>query len=99
LIATTIMQLAYISKLAKPNSYDLDFLRKWLKRPNMGNFPLIGRDRNSWGDEKEGDFIALCARHGEDIFSKWFTDKVIPWFHNIVGENFKVDLTQYQIGT
>lgn len=58
----------------------------------MGNYPLIGRDRNSWSDQNEGDFIALCARHEEDVFSKWFIDKVIPWFHNIAGKRFKVQL-------
>jgi len=56
----------------------------------MGNFPLLGRDRNSWAEENENDLLALYARHGDDKFSKWFTDTAIPWIHNLAWKRFKV---------
>lgn len=87
---STIAHLSYILKLPKFASYDIQFFRDWLERPNMGNFPLVGRDRNAWAEQTETDLVALCARSSDDIFSKWFTDKLIPWFHNLVWKRFKV---------
>lgn len=56
----------------------------------MGSFPLLGLDRAAWNVDNESDLVALNTREAPDRFSRWFTDKVIPKYHEIVGEKFKV---------
>jgi hypothetical protein len=56
----------------------------------MGSFPLLGLDRAAWDVDHEEDLIALNARQAPDLFSRWFTDKAMPAYHDIIGEKFKV---------
>lgn len=87
-----LLKQANIARLGTPSSYDLDFLRKWLIRPRMGNFPLLGIDRHSYSEQYEKDLVAIRARSAPDFFSRWFTCGLIPKWHSAVGEKFKVGL-------
>jgi hypothetical protein len=86
----SLMKQACLCRLGSPTPHDLQFLRKWFERPSMGSFPLLGLDRAAWDVDHEEDLIALNARQAPDLFSRWFTDKAMPAYHNIIGEKFKV---------
>lgn len=56
----------------------------------MGDFALQGLDRNSYGPLHEVDLLAIKPRPAPDVFSRWFTDTVIPKWHSAMGWKFKV---------
>jgi hypothetical protein len=56
----------------------------------MGSFPLLGIDKNAWDTKDENDLVAVKARAVPDVFSKWFTETLVPAYHRVVGEKFKV---------
>lgn len=56
----------------------------------MGSFPLLGFDRDTWDPKNETDLIAIKPRAAPDIFSKWFTEGFVPYYHRIIGKKFKV---------
>jgi len=65
----------------------------------MGAFPLLGLDRAAWDTVHDGDLVALSAKAVPDTFSRWFHYKLVPWFHSLVGERFKVGLACYILAT
>lgn len=75
-----------------PNPYDLRFFRSWLERPKMGNFPILGPDQFVWDIGNEADLIAVHRRKGKDLLTRWFIDRVVPYFHSLIGRHFKVFL-------
>ena len=75
--------------MSKPSKVNLDFFRDWLYRPEMGNFPIISSDRDSWNMEMENDLVVVEDQTRKDIFSTWATDKLIPAFHSGIGKRFK----------
>ncbi|ORY72088.1 uncharacterized protein BCR38DRAFT_331613 [Pseudomassariella vexata] len=85
----TVLQQAQMAKLDTPSKYDVEFLRTWFKRPLMGAFPLLGLDQTAWDEDNQKDLIAIRARKSPDMFSKWFTEVVVPTFHHLVGERLK----------
>ncbi|KAI1327788.1 hypothetical protein F5Y16DRAFT_185436 [Xylariaceae sp. FL0255] len=86
----TLYKQAAIAGLGAPSTYDLKFLREWLMRPKMGNFPLIGLDRNSWNPEVyRKDLVAIKARPEPDTFSRWFNNGLFPGWHRLVGGKLK----------
>ncbi|KAH6664046.1 hypothetical protein B0J14DRAFT_682577 [Halenospora varia] len=89
-----LSHLAYLSSFKGPKKYDLDFLRSWFERPKMGDFPLLGADRESWSPANTYDLIALQRRQSSDPFSHWLTNSFIPFFHNILGKRFKQPLPE-----
>ncbi|KAF2195699.1 hypothetical protein K469DRAFT_649806 [Zopfia rhizophila CBS 207.26] len=93
-----LLKQAAISRLESPTRHDLEFLRSWFQRPTMGSFPLLGLDRAAWDAENEGDLVALNARQAPDLFTRWFADKVIPKYHDIVGEKIKRPVSE-EFGT
>jgi len=89
-----LSQQAYLSGLRGPNSYDLDFLRSWLERPNMGDFPLRGPDQDAWSAPNTYDLLALQRRENSDPFYRWLSNSFIPFFHNLVGKRFRKPLPE-----
>lgn len=72
--------------LSPPREHDLDSLRDWLQRPKMGNYSLVGADRNVWGDLDDPispttDLISLAASSNNDLFTHWFLEKILPVVH------------------
>lgn len=85
-----ILQQARMARLDGPSRSELGFLRTWMERPRMGNFPLLGLDRKTWDAEHEGDLVALRARTRSDAFSNWVAETLVPLFHRFLGERVKV---------
>jgi hypothetical protein len=86
-------QQTKLSRLGRPSKYDLDFLRDWLVRPNMGNFPIISNDRKAWDKGSEDDLITAMEQQGSDVFSTWVSNTLIPTFHTMIGKRFKETVT------
>ena len=82
-----LVQQSVVSHLADPDPHDLRSLQDWLERPAFGNRSLIGADRDVWGatDEPSNvvdhDLLAVSSTRDRDIFSMWFSQRFIPWFH------------------
>jgi len=92
-----VLRQASLAQLEKPRKYDLEFLRSWFRRPGMGSFPLLGTDKDAWDAKNDDDLIAIRPRVAPDMFSKWFTECLVPRYHHIVGKNFKVILPNYMV--
>jgi hypothetical protein len=86
----SLSQMILLSKVEGPTSHDLEFVRSWMVRPSMGDFALAGLDRNSYSAVHELDLVAINARPSPDVFSRWFTDVVVPQWHKVLGQTFKV---------
>ncbi|KAK6079539.1 hypothetical protein SCUP234_05708 [Seiridium cupressi] len=86
----SLTQVAELSKAAVPKSHDLEFLRSWLVRPSMGNFPLLGLDSKSYEPEHMLDLMTFNSRPSPDLFSHWFVDKVVPAWHKVLGRKIKL---------
>ncbi|PMD64443.1 uncharacterized protein K444DRAFT_520979 [Hyaloscypha bicolor E] len=84
-----LLQQVQLSRLEGPKTYDLDFLRDWLERPKMGNFPLRGLDQHAWSKENETDLVAIRRRENGEPFSRWLINTVVPYFHNRIGKRLK----------
>jgi hypothetical protein len=72
-----------------PNACDVEFLRRWFRDKNMGDFPLIGRDRALWETSMPSDLIALKARKAGDPLGSLFLRRVYLWWHNCIGHRIK----------
>ncbi|KAI9764211.1 MAG: hypothetical protein M1840_008601 [Geoglossum simile] len=83
-----LYQLTLLSRVERPNGYDLRFLREWLGRADMGGGPLTGADMYAWRGEEE-DLIAVRRRQGGDILTRWFTNVFVPCWHRTVGKRIK----------
>lgn len=57
----------------------------------MGNFPLVGMDRDSYADHHGGDLVAIRARPLPNALSRWLTHDLIPGWNKLIGEKFKVN--------
>jgi hypothetical protein len=86
-----LCQLTLLSRIERPNGYDLRFLRSWLKRRSMGDLPLVGLDMSVWNEGNEDDFIAIRRRHSDDVLTTWFTDVFVPYWHRTIGMRIKVN--------
>ncbi|KUJ08802.1 uncharacterized protein LY89DRAFT_788704 [Mollisia scopiformis] len=93
-----LLKQASLAKLEQPRKYDLTFLRSWFQRPGMGSFPLLGIDRGAWDTDNENDLVAIKPRAPPDMFSRWFTEDVVPHYHHIFGKTFKTPLPEH-VGT
>ncbi|KAI9656058.1 MAG: hypothetical protein M1821_005119 [Bathelium mastoideum] len=89
-----LLKQSEVSRLGPPTQHDLNFLRNWFERPWMGSFPLLGLDRDAWGPDNEEDLIGLRTREAPDRFSRWFTDTLIPKFHEVFGKRFKSPVSE-----
>jgi hypothetical protein len=79
-----------MSKWDGPTAHDVDFLRDWLKQPGMGDCALLGADHDSYSVDNQRDIVAIHPRQAPDLFSRWFTDGVVPKWHACIGRKLKV---------
>lgn len=77
-----------LAKLDEPNKIDLKNLREWFERPDLGAYPIRGSDMAAW-DEDE-DLVAIKPRVSQDVISRYFTETVFPYLHNVLGHKLKV---------
>jgi hypothetical protein len=79
-----------LSDMPQPSKYDLENLRSWLRCPGMGDFPLNGLDRGSWNPEHEKDLVTVKRRSSTDPLTRWLRETLIPAYHHVIGERYKV---------
>ncbi len=72
-----------------PNSCDLDFLRRWFRDKNLGDFPLMGKDSTIWETSDSSSLIAIRARRAEDPLGMLFLSKIFLWWHDCIGHRIK----------
>lgn len=72
-----------------PNKCDVEFLRRWFKDKNMGDYPLVGEDSDLWKTSRPSELVALKARKAEDPLSTFFLRRVYLWWHDCIGYRFK----------
>ncbi|CAG8952589.1 hypothetical protein HYFRA_00009695 [Hymenoscyphus fraxineus] len=83
-----VIQQAVLLGFSPPRAHDLQSLRDWIQRPQMGNYPLIGADRHTWGSldspiDPQTDLITLAPPTHNDIFTHWFFETIIPLLHRL----------------
>ncbi|CAG8982639.1 hypothetical protein HYALB_00006034 [Hymenoscyphus albidus] len=83
-----VIRQAVLLGFSPPRAHDLQTLRDWIQRPQMGNYPLIGTNRNTWGSldsliNPQTDLITLATPTHNDIFTHWFFEKLIPLIHRL----------------
>ena len=98
-IDDALLKQSSVAQLGPPRTYDLKFLREWLERPTMGAFPLLGLDRKTWDPSNESDLVAIHGRRPADLFSAWFSEVVVPFYHRLVGHRIKVGQALYLVGS
>lgn len=79
----------FVSRLAKQSTAQLASLNDWFIRKPMGGYPLADIDRNAWSTPNAPDIVALRDQSNIDIFSNWYCERLIPFFHSICGRMFK----------
>ena len=85
-----VLQQGSIARLDNPNARDFRFLVNWMKNPKMGNVYLLGQDSDIWEQPDLEDMVALKARSVEDSASRFLTDRLVHWYHHLVGWRFRV---------
>ncbi len=85
-----LLQQTTLASLRPPNPHDLAFIQEWMIRPTMGNFYLLGQDSDIWSNPNISDLIALNARHADDPFTAWVTNKAVHWWHRVAGKYLRV---------
>jgi hypothetical protein len=83
-----LLKDSHLTQLGTPTKHNVRILREWFERRSMGEFPLVGKDENSWSEEKEWDLVALHPRQNPDFFASWFGDSLVPWFLQTIPESF-----------
>lgn len=56
----------------------------------MGDFPLLGSYKHAWGIGEEDDLLAIKSRAPPDVFSRWFTEHLIPRYDHVFRKNSQV---------
>jgi hypothetical protein len=87
---TALMQQSSIAKFDGPNARDFQFLVHWMKNPKMGNVYLLGQDSDIWEKPDLEDLVTLNARQVADSASRILTDRLIHWYHHLLGWRFRV---------
>ncbi|GIZ41325.1 hypothetical protein CKM354_000463200 [Cercospora kikuchii] len=79
-----------------PAQRDLDFLRKWLDRPDGGNAFLRDREKKTWTQDHDGDFMLLSSRQVQiDPFTSLLKGILLDIYHRVWGHR-KHDQTDYR---
>jgi VIT1/CCC1 family predicted Fe2+/Mn2+ transporter len=76
-----------VQRLHPPRAHALKVLWQWLHRRSMGDDALRGIDRHTWGDDNypsNTDLLSLETSENTDIFSNWFSEKLLSFYHKVV---------------
>ncbi|KAF4629709.1 hypothetical protein G7Y89_g8437 [Cudoniella acicularis] len=83
----TLLEIASVQGLSKPNDRQLRFLRDWLVDPKMGKSEIRGRQGRTWNAK---DLVVLKGSDGERApFSAWVSGSVLRFFDRIWGFKHK----------
>jgi len=72
-----------------PNTCDIDFLPRWFKDKNMGDFLLLGEDSELWEMSVPTELIAMKMKGGEDPLGSLFLSRAFLWWHDCIGHRLK----------
>ncbi|KAL2221291.1 hypothetical protein M432DRAFT_266076 [Thermoascus aurantiacus ATCC 26904] len=87
---SALLHALELIRVSKPTRRELDFLRKWLIRPSMGNDFLTDVERAIWEPSNDPDFITLCPREQQvDVFSSFLHGALLDVYHRILGHRRK----------
>ena len=68
--------------LNAPQPTQLDFLRKWLIRPAMGNGFLKDREKATWSTRNDRDLVSITRRPlGGDWLSSFLGGSLLSLYH------------------
>ena len=82
----TLLQVAAVNSLAKPQSSDLRFLRKWIDHRCGGGSFLNALEGLPWREPNPGDLIQLSGgRQPGDRFAESISTTIVPAYHRFVG--------------
>ncbi|KAI0384842.1 hypothetical protein F5Y04DRAFT_277577 [Hypomontagnella monticulosa] len=81
-----LMQVTTISQAQKPRERDINLLREWLRRPDMGGLFLKGIESEIWKEVNGNDFISP-ANEDIDGFNSLVTSPIINIYHRLYGHN------------
>ncbi|KAL2011660.1 hypothetical protein VTN00DRAFT_4378 [Thermoascus crustaceus] len=85
-----VSQAIELNRVAKPTRRELDFLRKWLITPSMGNDFLTDVERTIWEPSNDQDFITLLSREQQiDTLSSFMHDTLLDVYHRTLGHRRK----------
>jgi hypothetical protein len=86
-----LSQALNLCKADTPSPRGIDFLRDWLRRPNMGNQFLNDVEQTIWEPSNDPDLISL-SRHSreKDFFTKLIYGVLLDWHHRLWGNGAKV---------
>lgn len=73
-------------RLGKPNEYNLKFFRNWLTDRTKGDWPLLGRDRDTW-DKCVDDLIAVRQENEQGRIPYALKYKIIPFIYSHFGSD------------
>ena len=81
--------------LEAPDSRELEFLRKWLIRPTMGNCFLKDKESTVWDPINSPDLVSLFPRRlHKDMFTTLLNGALLDLYHRLWGHRDKVRGTE-----
>ena len=82
----TLLQVAAVNSLPKPQSSDLKFLRKWIEHRCGGDTFLNALEGGPWKEPDPGDLVQLSGgRQPGDRFIESISTTIVPAYHRLVG--------------
>ena len=87
-----------IAKIGPPNKQDFTFLQIWMKAPSMGNVYLLGADSDAWENFDSVELVCLRPRNSDSWGTWFFTDRLVRWYHHLIGHLFRVLLAGFLHG-
>ncbi|KAI9375788.1 hypothetical protein BJX61DRAFT_539519 [Aspergillus egyptiacus] len=85
-----LSQILELNKIPKPSTRELEFLRRWLIRPSMGDNFLSDLEAKVWGSCNDTDFVTLSSRDTEeDAFTRFLHGTLLDIYHRVYGHRRK----------
>ena len=82
----TLLQVAAVNSLSKPQPSDLGFLRKWIDHRCGGDSFLNALEGGPWREPNPGDLVQLSGgRQPGDRFAESISSTIVPAYHRFIG--------------
>lgn len=89
---------AAVAGVGRPAASDVEFLRRWLQRPSIGNNFLTGLESSIWAPENDKDLLCLMAQREEsDWFSDFLREKMLSLYHYVFGRRTQVSILIWKV--
>ena len=74
-------------KLEDPAEADVEYVRAWMRRPDLGNIQLNGVDEGIWRNTNFSDLVAIDARRPDDDLTRWVNEEVLDKYDYLIGRH------------